>query len=337
MTSDCSLIPPLSSPVVKTSSESSFASCTSMIFAPKHPTSSFRRWGKEIIAEKADELARDYLVKAVQDEKLKPGGRISLNLLEYGEEKPLKFTVTFILAPEVKLSVYKGLNITINDAEISDSDVDRELDGLRLRQLQALASHLQIVREEERIQVARELHDELSPVLTVLKMGVVKIGNSLAEHKNSEEFKDLIKKAKSMESTIDESVKLVRRIITRLRPGILDDLGLIPAIEWLVEEFQENFGLICNLSSNLEQGDVDLNSKEFTAVFRIFQELLTNIVRHAGASKVNIALKRENIWIYSFKPKFEFKEGDLIIGLGPKETVEEWRRCVNPEKFSNKS
>lgn len=180
------------------------------------------------------------------------------------------------------------------DMNKTKDELIRELEGLRLQQHQALASHLQIVREEERIQVARELHDELSPVLTVLKMGVVKIGNSLAGHKNSEEFKDLIKKAKSMENTIDESVKVVRRIITRLRPGILDDLGLIPAIEWLVEEFQVNFGIICNLSSNLKHGDVDLNSNEFTAVFRIFQELLTNIVRHAGASKVDIALKREN-------------------------------------------
>ena len=90
-----------------------------------------KRWGREIISEKADEIARGYVVKALEQESLEPGGRISLNLLEYGEGKPLKFSITFPLAPIVKLSNYKGLNITVNDVEIDESDIDRELEVLR--------------------------------------------------------------------------------------------------------------------------------------------------------------------------------------------------------------
>jgi len=90
-----------------------------------------KRWGREIFSEKADEIARKYVVKALEQEKLKPGSRIDLNLIEYAEDKPLKFSVTFPLAPEVKLSLYKGLKVTLNDAEISNDDIDRELEGFR--------------------------------------------------------------------------------------------------------------------------------------------------------------------------------------------------------------
>jgi len=159
-------------------------------------------------------------------------------------------------------------------------------------QLHALTSHLLNVREEERIRIARELHDELSPILTVLKMGVIKIAERLSKYEKHEEFEDLIKKADSMKNTLTDTVIMIRKIITQLRPGILDTLGLIPAIEWQVEEFQENSGINCNLSSTLEK--IALNSNESTAVFRIFQETLTNILRHADASKVDIVLKREN-------------------------------------------
>ena len=159
-------------------------------------------------------------------------------------------------------------------------------------QLQALASHLEEVREKERIQVARELHDELSAMLTVLKMGVVEISNRLTGHRNKKDFTDLIEKAGAMESNINESVQVVRRIITRLRPGILDDLGLIPAIEWLTGEFRESYGMDCKLNSSLNR--IELNRDQSTAVFRIFQEVLFNAARHARATRLDITLKKTN-------------------------------------------
>ena len=162
---------------------------------------------------------------------------------------------------------------------------------LTMKQLQSLTSHLQNVREQERMQIARELHDELSSMLTVLNMGLVKIIDKLSMDKQDSRYEDLVKKARSMEGTINKSVELVRNIITRLRPGILDDLGLIPAIEWLIDECQGNFGIKCNMKSNLEQ--VELSSHESTDVFRIFQEILNNIVRHAKASRIDITMKKE--------------------------------------------
>jgi PAS domain S-box-containing protein len=154
------------------------------------------------------------------------------------------------------------------------------------KQLKALTSHLQEVREKERIQIARELHDELSSMLTVLKMGIVKIADKIINFSDRDEFKEIINKTVSMEEMINKSVDLVRKMITRLRPGILDDLGLLPAIEWLIEEFGEDSGISCNLISDVEQ--LDFDPDESTAIFRILQEILTNIARHAKASKVDV-------------------------------------------------
>lgn len=90
-----------------------------------------QRWGRAIFTGVAEELAREYLVKALDEEKLAIGGKVDINLLEYGEDKPLKFKASFPLQPEVNLAVYKGLRITINDAEVTDEDVDAQIEALR--------------------------------------------------------------------------------------------------------------------------------------------------------------------------------------------------------------
>ena len=215
-------------------------------------------------------------------EKIPIQAEIFQRLKTTGEEKHLAVKYAFVPPDQV----------LFHTEDISARKVTEEKLKTTTEQLKALASHLQDVREEERIQVARELHDELSSVLTVLKMGVVEISNRLLRHKNKKDFKDLIEKAGAMENTINESVLLVRRIITRLRPGILDDLGLIPAIDWFSEDFQESSGIRCTFSSEFEQ--VELNPEESTAVFRIFQEVLINIARHARATRIDILLKRED-------------------------------------------
>ncbi|MCP4216431.1 MAG: PAS domain S-box protein, partial [bacterium] len=190
------------------------------------------------------------------------------------------------------LKAEKNLTVTgylVQVRDITESKQYEEDLRTSTKQLQALTSHLQSAREEERIRVARELHDELSPVLTVLKMGVVKISDGLGELKLHNQVDDLLRKTDSMEHIIDNSVQLVRNLITQLRPGILDDLGLIPAIEWLTEEFQENSGIQYRFTSATDH--VVLGEKESTAVFRIVQEVLTNSLRHASASKVDIHLE----------------------------------------------
>jgi len=158
--------------------------------------------------------------------------------------------------------------------------------GESREQLRNLATHLQSIREEERAFVAREIHDELGQALTALKMDV-----SWLDKKLSEEQIPLLKKTKSMSQLIDSTIQTVQRLSAELRPGLLDDLGLLAAMEWQAEEFQKRTGIACELSVSSQE--INLDQERSTAIFRIFQETLTNISRHASATKaiVNLAKK----------------------------------------------
>ena len=161
----------------------------------------------------------------------------------------------------------------IAEAQLRESEV----------QLRALAARLISIREEERARIAREVHDELGQVLTGLKMDVTWLARRLA---GSEE--PLVEKAEAMCRLIDSTMHLIRRISTGLRPEILDDMGLVAAFGWQAKEFQKRMGMRCRLKLPEEQ--VDLDKELSTAVFRIFQEILTNIARHAKASSVDVTL-----------------------------------------------
>ena len=150
-------------------------------------------------------------------------------------------------------------------------------------QLRSLASHLQTIREEERTSIAREIHDELGQVLTVLKIQISLLSNKLRD--DQQYLKD---KITLVSCVIDSTVESVQRISSKLRPGILDDLGLIPALEWQAQDFQKSAGIICEYI--LPKKDIILEPEKSTAIFRIFQEALTNVARHAKADKITISL-----------------------------------------------
>jgi signal transduction histidine kinase len=154
-------------------------------------------------------------------------------------------------------------------------------------QLRALSVYLQFVREEERTRIAREVHDELGQAMTSLKMDVCWLANRLPKV-----AKELHEKMRKMSAHIDATIHTIRRIATELRPGVLDDLGLVAALEWQANEFQERTGIQCSVSSTAEEVtfDQDVN----TTFFRIFQEILTNIIRHAGATFVDALLTDED-------------------------------------------
>jgi PAS domain S-box-containing protein len=151
--------------------------------------------------------------------------------------------------------------------------------------LRDLASHLQVVREEERALIAREIHDELGQALTALKMDIYWLRHRLPGEKQS-----LIDKAHVMSKLIDRTVQSVRRIYAELRPGLLEDFGLCAAIEWEAGEFSKRTDIECEILSNPK--DMILPQGLSTAIFRIFQETLTNITRHANATKVRITLTK---------------------------------------------
>jgi signal transduction histidine kinase len=153
--------------------------------------------------------------------------------------------------------------------------------------LRALASHLQSVREEERIRIAREIHDELGQALTGLKMDLTWIVNRLPPSSIP-----LREKAQSMAALIDATLGSVRQLASRLRPEVLDRLGLAAAIDWQAGEFQRRSGIRCNVS--LPAKALQLDEDRSTAAFRIFQELLTNVGRHAQATRVDVAVRIES-------------------------------------------
>src|SRR5213594_987380 len=158
----------------------------------------------------------------------------------------------------------------------SRAERKRAEDKLRrsLEQLRALSVYLQYVREDERIRISRQVHDELGQALTGLKMDLYWLTSRLPKN-----LKGVQEKTKAMSAHIDTTIQTVRRISTELRPGILDDLGLAAALEWQAQEFQKRTGIQCRVNSEVTETpfDQDLN----TAFFRIFQETLTNIIRHA--------------------------------------------------------
>jgi two-component system sensor kinase len=158
-------------------------------------------------------------------------------------------------------------------------------------QLRALAARLLRAREEEAIRIARELHDQLGRCLTTLKMDIGWIEHGLTGGVAGESARALLEKAQRMSQALDETVHTVRRISAELRPGVLDDLGLAAAIEWQARDFQARSGVTCIV--RVPEEDLQLSREQATALFRIFQESLTNIARHAQATKVWVHLGEE--------------------------------------------
>jgi PAS domain S-box-containing protein len=157
-------------------------------------------------------------------------------------------------------------------------------------QLQALSARIERVREDERTGIAREIHDELGQGLTGLKMDVAWVERRLAGSESLSKD-ELGRRLHAMSELIDETINQVRRISAELRPGVLDHLGLLAAIEWQAQEFQKRTAIPCKVSSNL--GEQKLGRELSTGVFRIFQEALTNVARHAEAARVTVELHRD--------------------------------------------
>jgi PAS domain S-box-containing protein len=169
-------------------------------------------------------------------------------------------------------------------SDISDRmRIQNELQDSR-EQLRNLSVYLESVREQERTNIAREIHDELAQSLTALKMDV-----SWLDHRLPSDAQSLSEKTKSMTKLIDSTIQIVKRISAELRPGVLDDLGLVAAIEWQAEEFQSRTGISCNVK--VDPQDLMVDQDRSTAIFRIFQETLTNVARHAHATRVSVVLK----------------------------------------------
>ena len=160
-------------------------------------------------------------------------------------------------------------------------------------QLHDLAIHLQTITEEERKRIAREIHDEMGQTLTALKFDLAWISD---HYENDGPF---MERKNSMMKLVDSALISVKRISTDLRPGGLDHLGLSAAIEWYAAEFRKRTDISCEVISS--PGDIVLDEARSITVFRIFQEALTNVARHAKATKVSARL--------------EMKDGKLTLNI----------------------
>jgi two-component system, NarL family, sensor histidine kinase UhpB len=180
-------------------------------------------------------------------------------------------------------------------------------------QLRALAARLQTSREEERLRISRELHDELGAALMAHKYGLEWIRQQL--DKPATIRKQIFEKLDSLEALADTTTSRVRKICTELRPPILDDLGLAATIEWQAREFQTRTNVRCVIVELPET--LNLDNQQATAVFRIFQEILTNVARHANASHVRVGLKiAEARLVLEVKDNGKGISSDKIAGGG---------------------
>lgn len=172
------------------------------------------------------------------------------------------------------------------------ADRKRAEEQLKLshQRLRELAARLLTVREEERASISREMHDELGQVLTGLKIEISLFGRQI-QHTQPE----LLPRTAEMAELVDSSMRTIRDIATELRPSLLDTLGLVAAIEWQAETFQNRTGIECRLSTQI--ADTNFDDELATAAFRIFQESLTNIARHSEATEVNVTLVQKNGWL----------------------------------------
>ncbi len=178
-----------------------------------------------------------------------------------------------------------GISEDITERKQAEEDLRSAYDQLR-----NLAHRLETARETERQKIARELHDEFGQALTGMKLDLSWLGTKLARLVPAAAGKPLVKKVQALSASVDALINSVRETATSLRPSMLDDLGLIPALEWLAKEFRMRTRIACDLDITPGITHVQLSDESSTALFRIAQELLTNVTRHAQASTVQLRL-----------------------------------------------
>jgi len=237
-----------------------------VMYANKAGHAVLSMWGCAI-GDRAPQLWSDLVFESLAS------GENKIVDTEFGEK-----AYSFFVAPVAKAGYVNFYGRDITDQKRAQEEL------LASRQeLRALSARLQSLIEKERTALAREIHDELGQALTALKMDLAWLSNKLPKTQPL-----LLKKAQSMSEVITATVQTVKRLSTQLRPGLLDDLGLVAAMEWQAQEFSQRTGIKMKISFQPE--DLALEPDLSTAIFRIFQELLTNVARHAKASRVVTSL-----------------------------------------------
>ena len=176
---------------------------------------------------------------------------------------------------------WDGIMTNITASKLEQLEVTRSR-----AHLAELTAHIEQVKEQERTRIAREIHDDLGGNLTAIKMAL-----SMLTERLPADQPQLLERAAYLDALVDRSIDAVHRISLDLRPSMLD-FGLVAALEWQSSEFEKQNGISCAFTSNAKE--IDLSIDQSTALFRIFQEALTNIAKHAGATQVTVRLQRQD-------------------------------------------
>lgn len=247
--------------------------------------------------EKSTGLRRDELIGKCVDETVSPESAQSLiqkyrrcidtgTAIEEEIELDLPVGRRYYHSTLVPISnagrIYRIVGISRDVTELKK--IERDLEESRA-QLRGLTARREEVREEERKHIAREVHDELGQILTGLKLNI-----SIIEHKYAAESASLREHLQETLMLIDRSLEVARNVASALRPAVLD-LGIISALEWLAERFELNTGIQCKM--NFQETEIQLDENHEIALFRIVQESLTNVARHAKAERVDIAIAKD--------------------------------------------
>lgn len=175
-----------------------------------------------------------------------------------------------------------GISEDITERKRAENQLQRSFEHLR-----TLSQRLDVVREEERTRIARELHDELGVRMTCMKLDLARLLAMMRESLFPREKME--EKIRSMNTEADATIAEVQRLAAELRPGVLDDLGLVAAIEWQCQDFERRSGIRCLCEASFDQ--IKISPSRATAAFRICQEALTNVARHAKATFVRVLVK----------------------------------------------
>lgn len=198
------------------------------------------------------------------------------------------FPVDYSAFPIIEQGEIRGAVVTFTDISTRKKAEEQLRDTVQ--RVRTLSQRLETVREEERTRIARELHDELGVRLTCLKLDLARLQSLMGEpmfpRKNMEE------KIRSMTAEVDSTIASVQGLVAELRPGVLDDLGLVAAIEWQCQDFERRSGIRCCCEAR--EGDIQLDRPQATAAFRICQEALTNVARHAKATSIRVLVEQLN-------------------------------------------
>jgi PAS domain S-box-containing protein len=181
------------------------------------------------------------------------------------------------------LTANRLLKKMLDEGKRAEEEIRKSRERLR-----NLSGRLQSLLEEERTRISREIHDELGQALTAIKLELSLIRRSLV----SDGLDEQVAKVQEIERGVIRIIRTVRKISTELRPGILDELGVAAAIEWMAKDFQNRTGIGCKVA--IQGVDKIPDNVRATAIFRIVQEALTNVMRHAAASQVNVSLKKKD-------------------------------------------